>query len=277
MSSLKRAQSSKANGALSKGPTTPAGKKRSSLNALRHGLCAKCIVLDHESRENFLTLLQQHVDRFQPADEVEFNMIEEMCAAYWRQRRAWSIETALLDKEIALQPPGGSDADRMASAFDTLAAAPTLPLLHRYETRLHLMYQRALRTLTILRKAAPPNEPNPVRQASRPVVLPEPKAVPPVAETTGPVAPPVRQASRPVVLPQPPAPPVAETTVAAETAMPAPCPATNIPIVNPASLHHPFLAQLHSKNVHSQPPAPPPSTDSTTPTPTAPPVHPLQT
>jgi hypothetical protein len=28
-------------------------------------------------------------------------MIEEMCAAYWRQRRAWSIETALLDKHIA--------------------------------------------------------------------------------------------------------------------------------------------------------------------------------
>src|SRR5580700_5988678 len=103
MSSLRRVQSSKANGARSKGPSTPAGKQRSSLNALRHGLCAKCIVLDHESRENFLTLLQQHVDRFQPADEVEFNMIEEMCAAYWRQRRAWAIETGMLDNQIALQ------------------------------------------------------------------------------------------------------------------------------------------------------------------------------
>jgi hypothetical protein len=105
MSSLRRVQSSKANGALSKGPVTPAGKQRSSLNALRHGLCAKCIVLDHESRGNFLILLQQHVDLFQPANEVEFGMIEEMCAAYWRQRRAWSIETALLEKQIALQLP----------------------------------------------------------------------------------------------------------------------------------------------------------------------------
>ena len=57
-------------------------------------MCAKCIVLDHESRENFLILLQQHVDHFQPANEVEFGMIEEMCASYWRQRRAWAIETA---------------------------------------------------------------------------------------------------------------------------------------------------------------------------------------
>src|SRR6202161_1795974 len=146
MSSLRRVQSSKANGALSKGPSTPAAKKRSSLNALRHGLCAKCIVLDHESREDFLILLQHHVDRFQPANEVEFGMIEEMCAAYWRQRRAWSIETASLDTQIALQP-AVNNPERMAASFDILAASPSLPLLHRYETRLHLMYQRALRTL----------------------------------------------------------------------------------------------------------------------------------
>jgi len=276
MSSLKRAQSSKANGALSKGPTTQAGKQRSSLNALRHGLCAKCIVLDHESRENFLILLQQHVDRFQPADEVEFNMIEEMCAAYWRQRRAWAIETALLDKQIALQSDG-SDADRMASAFDTLAAAPTLPLLQRYETRLHLMYQRALRTLTVLQKAALPNEPNPVRHASRPVVLPQPP-VAPAEQASEPVVPPAEQASRPVASSQPTvAPPVAETTEITPAAVPAPSPASHIPIVNPASLRHPFLAQLHSKNVHSQSPTPPPATDSPTLTPTAPPVHPLLT
>jgi hypothetical protein len=163
MSSLRRVQSSKANGALSKGPSTPAGKQRSSLNALRHGLCANCIVLDHESRENFLILLQQHVDRFQPANEVESGMIEEMCAAYWRQRRAWAIETALLDKQIALHTEG-SNADRLAAAFDTLAAAPGLSLLHRYETRQHLMYQRALRTFIMLRTVKLPNDPSPISE-----------------------------------------------------------------------------------------------------------------
>jgi hypothetical protein len=176
MSSLRRVQSSKANGALSKGPSTPAGKERSSLNALRHGLCAKCIVLDHESNENFLILLQQHVDRFQPANEVEVGMLEEMCAAYWRQRRAWAIETALLDKQIALQP-GETATDRMAAAFDRLAASPTLPLLHRYEARQHTMYQRALRTFIMLRAVRNPIDPSPISEHPPDSIPPAPPAI----------------------------------------------------------------------------------------------------
>jgi hypothetical protein len=210
MSSLRRVQSSKANGALSKGPVTPAGKQRSSLNALRHGLCAKCIVLDHESRENFLILLQQHLDLFQPANEVEVGMIEEMCAAYWRQRRAWSIETALLEKQIALQPDG-SNAERMAGAFDRLAAAPTLPLLHRYETRQHLMYQRALRTLAILRTVKDPNGPSPTSEHPPDVLTGTPQATPappPVPATAAsPAAPAAQPVSAAPAIPASPNPP----------------------------------------------------------------------
>jgi hypothetical protein len=168
MSSLRKIQSSKANGALSKGPPTPAGKVRSSLNAVRHGLCAQCIVVEGESRENFLILLQQHIDRFQPAGEVEFGMIEEMCASYWRQRRAWSLETSMFNKQMAILP-GGNMMERMAGASDTFAASPSLSLIHRYEGRLHLTYQRALRTLIMLRSIDPKPDiaPNPDRSRPR--------------------------------------------------------------------------------------------------------------
>ena len=179
MSSLRRVQSSKSNGARSKGPSTPAGKRNSSLNAIRHGLCAKCIVVEGESRENFLILLQQHVDRFRPAGEVEFGMVEEMCAAYWRQRRAWSLETGMFNKQMALQPDAGM-MDQMVVAFDTLAASPSLSLLHRYETRLHLMYQRALRTLIMLRTVDLPNDPSPISEHPEPVIpVPAPSPAPP--------------------------------------------------------------------------------------------------
>jgi hypothetical protein len=161
MSSLRRVQSSKANGALSKGPSTPAVKLRSSENAIIHGLCADCIALEDEERENFLNLLRQHVNHFHPVDEVEFGLVEEMCAARWRQRRAWSIEARMFDSQIAL-PPAVDSLDRMVIAFDAVAAAPSLSLLDLYETRLNLTYQRSLRTLIMRRTVKEPNEPSPI-------------------------------------------------------------------------------------------------------------------
>jgi hypothetical protein len=147
MSSLRRVQSSKATGAPSKGPVTTAGKERSSLNAIRHVLCAKCIVVKGESRDNFPILLQA-------------------------ARRSL----------IVLQPDGRM-MDQIVVAFDTLAASPSLTLLHRYETRLHLMYKRSLRTLAMLRDVKIPNDPNPISEhpPAAPVV-PESTAAPPGRE-----------------------------------------------------------------------------------------------
>src|ERR1044072_6825725 len=95
MSSLRRIEASRANGARSKGPVTPEGKKRSAVNAMRHGLLADVLVLDGEARENFELLLDQHVDRLQPADGVEYALVEEMASAYWRLHRNWAIEKRL--------------------------------------------------------------------------------------------------------------------------------------------------------------------------------------
>src|ERR1700693_746490 len=173
MSSLRRIQSSKANGALSKGPSTPAGKLRSSLNAIRHGLCAESTVVEDEPGENFPILLQQHIDRFQPAGEVEFGMIEEMCAACWRQRSAWSIETRILDTQTAAQPDGDARL-RMATAFHGLTAAHSLSLVHRYEARLHRLYQRSLRTFILRRRVDLPNKPSPISEHSPLAVEPSP-------------------------------------------------------------------------------------------------------
>jgi hypothetical protein len=81
MSSLERKTASRANGARSKGPITSAGKSRSSKNATRHGLMAKCVVLDCESREDFDFMQSEFVARFRPADGVELGLVEEMLSA----------------------------------------------------------------------------------------------------------------------------------------------------------------------------------------------------
>jgi hypothetical protein len=175
MSSLRRIQSSKANGALSKGPSTPAGKLRSSLNAIRHGLCSKTTIVEDESGERFSILMQQHIDRFRPAGDVEFAMIEEMSAACWRRRRAWSMETRLIDTQTARHPEGDA-LDRMVTVFRGPEASHALSLFNRYETRLHRLYQRSLLTFVVRRSAKAPNDPSPISEHLGLTVKPQSQA-----------------------------------------------------------------------------------------------------
>src|SRR5689334_20406861 len=98
MSSKRRIEASRRNGARSQGPKTEAGKSRSSHNATRHGLLAERVVLEDESQENFQIVVNDYVQKFQPRDGVEFGMIEEMSASYWRLHRAMAIEQNLFNE-----------------------------------------------------------------------------------------------------------------------------------------------------------------------------------
>lgn len=182
-------RAARANGARSRGPATPEGKRRSSRNSVRHGLLAKCAVLSNESPEAFRSLLRQHLARFAPADGVEFGLIEEMVAAYWRMRRAWAIENHMMEAVLALQNPDDAEGDRLSAAFRSLAADSPLSTLHRYEAMLHRSYRRAMSNLLVLQTftapenaAPPPGNPAkfaPTERTQEPV---ENKRQPPCAE-----------------------------------------------------------------------------------------------
>src|SRR6266849_4366931 len=101
MSSELKSQTARANGAKSRGPVTPEGRAASSRNSLSHGFAAKSVVLPTESQEDFQSLLDSYVDQFDPQGGVEMDLVQTMAAARWRLRRICSIETALLDKEMA--------------------------------------------------------------------------------------------------------------------------------------------------------------------------------
>jgi hypothetical protein len=92
MSSLRRISSSRANGALSRGPVTLEGKQRSAMNALSHGLLARTTLMRGEWAGGLEGLLTEHVDRLAPVDPVEYGYVEEMVVARWRLRRLWAIE-----------------------------------------------------------------------------------------------------------------------------------------------------------------------------------------
>jgi hypothetical protein len=172
MISQKRILAARTNGALSRGPKTPEGKARSR-NAIRSRRLTDGVVLSQESREAFQELFNFHLDVFSPLDDVEMGMVEEMASAYWRLRRNWAIENYLLESAAAAQPDG-PELPRIAAAFSELSAGPQLANLRRYETRLHVMYQRALHNLLILRTAKNQAEPKKSRVSNISPVLVEP-------------------------------------------------------------------------------------------------------
>jgi hypothetical protein len=125
-------------------------------------------------------MLAALVDRFQPADDVELGLVEEMAAAQWRKRRSWAIETAMMN-DAAAGAKSNHPVVRMTHAFTTLAAGPELALMHRYETRQTPMFQRALQNLLMLRKTTLPNEPNPEIEHGQDMPEPERSPTPPPA------------------------------------------------------------------------------------------------
>ena len=104
MNLTKRAIASRANGRLSRGPITEEGKRKASLNGLRHGLLSKNIVLPGESKAMFEALLNQYVDKLGPADGAEFTYVEELAASAWRQRRLWAVENRLWSDALGDHP-----------------------------------------------------------------------------------------------------------------------------------------------------------------------------
>jgi len=142
MSSPRRTLSSRANGALSRGPVTLERKQRSAMNALSHGLLARATLMREKSSAALEDLLNEYVNRLAPVDGDEYGYVEEMVAACWRLRRLWAIETRNMDNEAGAQT-SDDPLDRIAAAFAQLSEKPYAHLLHKHEIRMRLTHQHA--------------------------------------------------------------------------------------------------------------------------------------
>jgi hypothetical protein len=158
MTSIRRLVSSRANAALSTGPKTAAGKRRSSQNGLRHGCRSRTLILPAESQPDLDHLLQDHLALFHPRNPVERALVDQMVAARWRQRRISARENTLLHDAIAAQPPEFKHYDRetrIRIAFLALLSDPAFTVLSRYETTESLRFYRAVRQFLKLHNNTP--------------------------------------------------------------------------------------------------------------------------
>ena len=155
----KQAEASRANGRKSGGPKTLAGKLRSALNSMSHGLTSGTVVLTAEDPQEYAALRSAYLQRFQPADTVEAEAVDAMVLARWYLRRAAKAETALVDVTMDLQDR------KIARKFDRVDLgiivalaikklydrSTSLANVQRHAARLQRDFQRALNELRSLR------------------------------------------------------------------------------------------------------------------------------
>ena len=95
-----RTLANRATAQQSTGPRTEAGKQRSSLNALRHGLTAASAVLASEDPTAYEDHRRQFFDEYQPDNHTETQLTQELADTSWRLNRIPLLEAALLDRDL---------------------------------------------------------------------------------------------------------------------------------------------------------------------------------
>ncbi len=115
------------------GPTSEAGKRRSSQNSFKHGLAAGFShfkLLSSEDPAEYAKLLAEIRAQFVPRTTCERHKIDDMAQAWWLQRRARNMQTGALES--------GDD-----KAF---------ALYLRYETTQRRSYQMAYKDFEVMQK-----------------------------------------------------------------------------------------------------------------------------
>jgi len=164
MATEKQIQASRANGAKSRGPVGFQGKRTSSRNSLRHGMLARTVVLEGESKDRFNELCKSLTDELEPRTAIENLLVQKMAVAHWRQMRFWNIEKAAMDHEVGKQSPEIAGAD--PSLRDALAMRSLGQSTGQLEIRFDRQFERALRVFQRLRERPvaqnqiPSNEPD---------------------------------------------------------------------------------------------------------------------
>ena len=159
MRSERQSETSRINGAKSHGPKTPPSRAPSSMSAQDHAISDKTLTLTNESIGLFKHMLSSYFDLFQPANQMELDIVCDIAAARWRLRRIWRYQTAMIDVEMDKQAPDFEkryqtyDEDmRGAAAFSAIAdSSKGYATALRTDIHLTRTYRRAVDDLRRLR------------------------------------------------------------------------------------------------------------------------------
>jgi hypothetical protein len=162
MASERQREANRRNGRRG-GPKTEAGKQRSRLNSLTHGLTADTlVVLREEDRHEYEEMLSGFRESLQPHGGVEEALVLRLAQAHWRSLRSRCVETGMLEISAASQRglarqlvedcPEHLDVHNAIGVGFMIAPAERWLTWLRYDTTISREFFRTLDTLTRLQR-----------------------------------------------------------------------------------------------------------------------------
>jgi hypothetical protein len=153
MATLKQFEANRRNSQKSTGPKTPEGKSAVSMNALRHGLRARSVLLPGEDPTDFHHLCDDLEVEWHPQSRTEQFYVEQMAVSQWKLTRMEVVEVNIF-----------KDADGASKQFSLLDR------LWQAQCRLERSFSRAQRELQRLQDSRPepaqqPEDPTPAPAA----------------------------------------------------------------------------------------------------------------
>ena len=143
MATIKQIEANRRNALKSTGPRTPEAKAAVRMNALRHGLRARTVVLPAENPEEFHQLCDDLQDGWQPQSRTEHFYVEQMAISQWKLTRVEIAEKSIVAQEVSAK-----------------TQIPLLDKLWQCQGRLERSFARAQRELERLQNSRrPPVQP----------------------------------------------------------------------------------------------------------------------
>jgi hypothetical protein len=174
MLSLKQLAANRANAKKSTGPRTEEGKKRSSLNALRHGLTGQVSLMTDDDRAAHGAFSKGIIDDLKPVGAMELQLAQRIATDSWRINRLAAFEDNIYCMWHETNMPSYSNHPQIDTACSQtqtfLQKSDELNRLSLYEQRLNRSIQKNMALLKQLqkeRKAEQQSQPTEKKQSGK--------------------------------------------------------------------------------------------------------------
>src|SRR5208283_4672611 len=144
MATQKQLAANRLNAQKSTGPRSVEGKARSSMNALKTGIDANSLIIQHESAGRLEALADEYHDRFHPTTPEQRMLVDTLVDSEWLLRRFRRVEAQLWQQGFPNATSGIFDVN-LAVAFRK--TCDEFSRLQRRIDMTHRHYHKALQEL----------------------------------------------------------------------------------------------------------------------------------